>query len=196
MSEPRRALLDKAIRYAAEHGLAERSLRRIAGDLGTSHRMLIYHFGSRDGLLSAVVDEVEQDLQRSLDELMARVDLSPVDQGLQFWHKLTETTIAFGPLFFELATAAMRGAPHAQQVPHFAIRMWLKPLTRLWLRAGAAPERAPHLARLGLATANGLLLDLLLTGDRRRVDAAMTMFAEDLAARECAPPVADRAGSP
>jgi AcrR family transcriptional regulator len=187
VSEARRALLDKAIRHAAEHGFAERSLRQIATDLGTSHRMLIYHFGSRDGLLTAIVGEIEQDLRRNLDELMARADLSPVDQGLQFWHRLTETTVAFGPLFFELAAAAMRGAPHASQVPHLAIRMWLKPLTALWLRAGATPERAPHLARLGLATANGLLLDLLLTGDRRRVDAAMTMFVEAVVARECKP---------
>jgi AcrR family transcriptional regulator len=188
VSDPRQGLLDAAIRYAAEHGLTDRSLRQIAADLGTSHRMLLYHFGSRNGLLTAIVDDIQRELKNNLDELMARSDLSPIGQGLQFWHQLTETTISFGPLFFELATAAMRGAPHAQQIPRLAIGMWLKPLTTLWLRAGAAPQRAPQLARLGLATANGLLLDLLLTGERRRVDAAMAMFAEAVVARECAPP--------
>lgn len=187
MSEPRRDLLDAAIRYAAAHGLTDRSLRQIATELGTSHRMLLYHFGSRNGLLTAIVDDIQRELKNDLDELMARSDLSPINQGLQFWHQLTETTISFGPLFFELATAAMRGAEHAQQVPRLAIGMWLKPLTTLWLRAGATPERAPRLARLGLATANGLLLDLLLTGERRRVDAAMAMFADAVVARECAP---------
>src|SRR5205823_2488094 len=59
MSEARAKLLDAAIERIAHHGGADRSLRSLAADLGTSHRMLIYHFGSKEGLLTAVAREVE-----------------------------------------------------------------------------------------------------------------------------------------
>ena len=57
--ETRARLLDAAVDYALAHGIAEVSLRQLAGALGTSHRMLIHHFGSREGLLVAVVDAME-----------------------------------------------------------------------------------------------------------------------------------------
>ena len=51
-------LLTRTVEYFATHGVADTSLRRLAEEIGTSHRMLLYHFGSREGLLSAVVDRV------------------------------------------------------------------------------------------------------------------------------------------
>lgn len=37
-------------------GLTDLSLRTIAGEIGTSHRMLLYHFGSKEKLLVAAFD--------------------------------------------------------------------------------------------------------------------------------------------
>src|SRR5205823_5515582 len=59
-SVTRATLLDAAVDFAAGSGLADVSLRQMAAALGTSHRMLIYHFGSKEDLLVAVVDEVER----------------------------------------------------------------------------------------------------------------------------------------
>ncbi|MGN5377506.1 hypothetical protein ACQ4WX_06650 [Streptomyces lasalocidi] len=53
---------------------------------------------------------------------------------------------------------------------------WLEPLTAAETAAGADPASARDRARLGLATVRGLLLDLLATGDRAGVDAAMEEF--------------------
>ena len=58
--ERRRALLDALIEAFADGGIGDRSLREIAEAVGTSHRMLLHHFGSRDELLLAIVDEVER----------------------------------------------------------------------------------------------------------------------------------------
>ena len=55
----RERLLESVIRHFAADGLADQSLRRIAEAIGTSHRMLLYHFGSKDGLLLEVVRAVE-----------------------------------------------------------------------------------------------------------------------------------------
>ena len=52
-------LLDAVIEHFVADGLADQSLRRIAEATGTSHRMLLYHFGSREGLMLAVVRAVE-----------------------------------------------------------------------------------------------------------------------------------------
>ena len=52
-------LLAAVVADCAEHGLGHRSLRDIAGHVGTSHRMLIHHFGSREALMVAVVEAVE-----------------------------------------------------------------------------------------------------------------------------------------
>ena len=68
MSSPGRRgeLLDGACSYVLEHSLAALSLRPLALALGTSDRMLIYHFGSRDGLLGAVLDALGDRLSTSL----------------------------------------------------------------------------------------------------------------------------------
>ena len=48
---PRERLLAGAIEHVSQHGVGEISLRQLAAALGTSHRMLLYHFGSRGALL-------------------------------------------------------------------------------------------------------------------------------------------------
>lgn len=44
---PRDELLDRAVGWFAEHGIGDTSMRTLAAELGTSGRMLHYHFGSR-----------------------------------------------------------------------------------------------------------------------------------------------------
>ena len=58
--QPKDRLLDAAVEHALSRGIVDLSLREIASAIGTSHRMLIYHFGSCEGLLVAVVREVER----------------------------------------------------------------------------------------------------------------------------------------
>ena len=55
---PGREFLDRITAHIIEHGLSEAALRQLATIAGTSHRMLIYYFGSRDGLLGAVLHEL------------------------------------------------------------------------------------------------------------------------------------------
>jgi AcrR family transcriptional regulator len=52
-------LLARAIEAVRAHGWSTLSLRRLAELIGTSHRMLIYHFGSKEGLLTAIVQASE-----------------------------------------------------------------------------------------------------------------------------------------
>jgi len=171
----REALLARAIGHFAEHGVGDTSLRALAGAIGTSHRMLIYHFGSRDGLLAAVVDTVEQGardmLARIVDE--ARADPDPFEAGMRYWHLVTEDALIYGPLFFELTSHAMLGLPYAVDVRDKLVTTWLDALTAMWSARDVPTGEARAEATLDLAVARGLLHDLLLTGDRERIDAAM-----------------------
>src|SRR5690348_7958382 len=54
----RKDLLDAALTYIFEHGLADLSLRPLAEALGISHRTLLYHFGSKEQLIVEVLQEV------------------------------------------------------------------------------------------------------------------------------------------
>jgi len=169
----RQALLDRCVAYLQESGFSDASLREIAAGAGTSHRMLIYHFGSREGLLAEVVRTVEQQ-QRDL--LAALSDLPIEEQAEEFWRRVTEAALVYGPLFFELSAHAMQDLPHTEPLKADLINVWLPPLIELCVRAGIPPEQAPAYARLGLAASRGLLFDLLLTGDRAGVDEASALL--------------------
>ncbi|MEO6469806.1 MAG: TetR/AcrR family transcriptional regulator, partial [Acidimicrobiia bacterium] len=62
MSERRDELVAAATAWVLEHDLGGLSLRPLAKALGTSDRMLMYYFGSRDGLVAAISDFAGQQL--------------------------------------------------------------------------------------------------------------------------------------
>lgn len=64
-------LLDAVITYLVKHGLAELSLRPMAAAAGTSARLLIFRFGSKDQLLAEALEEMQGRLQRSIRALLA-----------------------------------------------------------------------------------------------------------------------------
>src|ERR1700732_3193886 len=55
----KQGLLDACTDYALEHGLPDR-LGPLATAADTSSRMLLYHFGTRDGLLREILGEARQ----------------------------------------------------------------------------------------------------------------------------------------
>jgi AcrR family transcriptional regulator len=173
----RERLLEAALAYVSERGVADVGFRELARALGTTHRKLGYHFGSKEGLLVEVVRAVEQDQRQTLADLAADDDLTPVERMRRLAHGLTDP--ALGPnerLFFELYGQALQGRRPASDLLPEAVTAWVEPLTSLSERAGVAPEDAPAHARLLIAVARGLLLDLLATGDRDTVLAAAELF--------------------
>jgi AcrR family transcriptional regulator len=170
-------VLRDAVTYFATHGTGDVSMRGLAAELGTSHRMLNYYFGSRDGLLTAVVEAVEADQRALLGGLLAdegEIDLH--EQLRRFWQRVGDAALIYAPLFFELSADAMRGLPHAESLRAALIAPWLELLEQRLRRWGYDEAAAAAQARLGLAVARGLLFDLLVSGDRAGVDAAMEAF--------------------
>ena len=169
-------LLRKVLDYFSENGIGDASLRQIAAGIGSSHRMLIYHFGTREGLLTAAMDAIEAREKAVLSEMMAGA-APGVDARImmwRFWTHIADVGAVYGPLFFEMTSVAMRGddVNAALRAPN--IDMWVTALAALYAREfGLGKAEARAQARLILAATRGLLLDLLLTGDRRAADVAM-----------------------
>jgi AcrR family transcriptional regulator len=176
----RERLLDGAVDYVAQHGVGELSLRPLAAALGTSHRMLIYHFGSKEGLMVEVVREVER---RQKEHFTAVHEIGdPVEATRQMWRRLTDPSLwPHERLFFEMYGQALQGRKGTEGLLDGIVDTWIASGAEVAERLGLPKEEARAKARLGLAVVRGLLLDLLATGDREGVDAAMEEFLKTLA---------------
>ncbi|MFJ5517133.1 TetR/AcrR family transcriptional regulator [Streptomyces griseoluteus] len=173
----RAQLVDAAVDHVAAHGIADLSLRGLGAAIGVSHRMLIHYFGSKEQLLVEIVRTSERRQRDVLSRLRLEPGLSPADVARLLWRQLTDPRLAGQErLFFEICGHALRGRPEAAPVLEGLVTDWLEPLVAAEVGAGAEPDAARNRARLGLATVRGLLLDLLATGDRPGVDAAMEEF--------------------
>jgi AcrR family transcriptional regulator len=177
LPNPREALLDDVVTYAQAHGLQDVSLRALAAAIGTSHRMLIYHFGSRDGVLAAVVDRVEAGQRDALAALAAGAERDPVAVTRRMWAALAEESMHESErLFFDVVALALRGRPGTERLRENLVEPWLSSGADAASALGLSPQLARAEARLGMALLRGLLLDLLVTGDRAGVDEALELF--------------------
>jgi AcrR family transcriptional regulator len=168
--ERRRELLDALVEEFASAGIGDRSLREVAGAVGTSHRMLLHHFGSRGELLLAIVEEVERRQMAVLRDLPT----GPAEGVAAMWADVRRPELRpFERLFFECYARGVQGEePYARLVPH-AVDAWLADVDAI---TGGTVD--PARARLGLAVIRGLLLDLVATDDDAGVDAAAQAFVD------------------
>jgi len=174
-------LLDAAIEFASAHGLSDVSLRQMATALGTSHRMLIYHFGSKEGLLVAVVNEVERRQRESMAALGTDTTMAPDETLRQMWRTLADPSLwPLERLFYEVYGQALQGRAQTTHFLDGVVESWLEPAAALGVRMGLSKRDARAWARLGLAVVRGLLLDLLATGDRTGCDDAIERFIATL----------------
>lgn len=162
--------------HALTHGLPER-IEPLASASGASARMLIYHFGSRDALLRAVLQHARQ---RQLDTFgdLLRVRLEePYTASLR--RAWTTMTGPEGQPYLRMF-GQLRESAEQQLCPDFrriATTDWLGPL-----EDGLRSVGRPDLATLVLAVIRGLLMDLDATADATRTDRAFADFLRGLEA--------------
>ena len=179
----RAELLDAVVRYLAEHGLANVSLRPMANELGVSVNALVHHFGSKDDLIVAALrrtESAQQDVESQW--LERRPNLSQADLLRAWWRWITASpqNLAVVRLGIEAAAldATVTGLP--RQVRGDQIGIWRANIEQRLLDEGVPPATATIEASLAKAMFTGLVVDLLASGQRARLSKALELGLERL----------------
>jgi AcrR family transcriptional regulator len=152
--------------------------------------MLLYHFGSREGLLTAVACAVEEAQRAEVSQLIT----ATAADSRRLWEHFSDPQLwPAERLFFELYGHALLGRPGTEGFLDNAIEPWVAEMASALTReTGMDDKTARAEARLGVAVTRGLLLDLLATGDRDGVTEAFeryVQYTESVYARDANQPV-------
>lgn len=170
--------LAAAADYVLEHGLAGLSLRPLASALGTSTRMLLYDFSSKEELVMAVLTEIRRREAAMLDGYAHASSASGPELVRAVWDWAGSVErVPFMRLFFEVYIDAMAHPGSYSQQGQAMVTEWLDQFGA----ALAGPSADAASATLVIAVLRGLLLDRLSTGNAERTDRALELFTQLIA---------------
>jgi AcrR family transcriptional regulator len=170
-------LLDRAVDYVLRRGLAQLSLRPLAKATGTSPRLLLYYFGSKEALVVEIIRRGRARQRETMANLKLTSTLSPRDVTRILWHHFSEPR--WEPLmrlFFEVYGLALQDRARFPGFLESAIDDWLTALEGCSSRAGFSRDDARALATVMIAGFRGFLLDLCATHDRARINHAVDLW--------------------
>lgn len=171
MPDPREALLGRVVAFVAHEGLTDLSLRQIAAGTGTSHRMLLHHFGSRAGLLAAIGSEVERRQRVSMSALSSE-SATPSAVLHRVWEEVSAPEMKpFVALFFEIVGQAIHHRPGTEDFREGLTEPWIDQARRAADQVGLEVTDAD--LRLAIAATRGLLIDLHTGGDPDAIEDAV-----------------------
>ncbi len=176
-SPRKRELLEAAYAYVLGNGLADMSLRPLAKAIGSSPRVLLFLFGSKEGLIRALLARMRENELRYLDEFRAvrgvPGGLAPAGQEVWSW-LAAPSHRALLALWVEGYARSLLGDPGPWAgFGRDTVRDWLELLAERQ-PAGRRDTPAAEAERtLLLAVLRGAMIDLLATGDIDRVNSAV-----------------------
>ena len=170
-------LLDAIVGYLVKHGVADVSLRPLAKAVGSSPRVLLYYFGSKEKLLAQAIRRL-RDLQRAgFGKLRDARYENPSDACRAIWQEMSAPeSLAMFQLSLETFTLALRHRRQFAQFLSTSVEDWLQFMSQSPIRQGARPEDARAFATVVIAGFRGFLLDYCATRDRKRIDQAVEMW--------------------
>jgi AcrR family transcriptional regulator len=175
-SARRDEVLELAYRYVLDHGMSGLSLRPLAAAVGSSPRVLLFLFGSKDELVRALLARARADELELLDRLRGAGDggdLGEVSAAVWRWLAADEHR----PLLRLWAEGYARSLVEPDGAwagfARATVEDWLELLASAQTRA-VRDTAAGVAERTGaLAVLRGALLDLLATDDTERTTAAV-----------------------
>jgi AcrR family transcriptional regulator len=171
-------LLDAIVHYLTKHGLADLSLRPLAKAVGSSPRVLLYYFGSKEKLVVKVLAEVRQRQRAIYGEIQA----ATFEEACRIiWkHMSAPDSEPLFRLFFEAYGIALRQPRLYKEFLHSTIADWLAFMADSLCREGYGHKQARAFATLVLAGFRGFMLDYCTTRDRKRLDHAVGLWLQTL----------------
>jgi AcrR family transcriptional regulator len=171
-------LLEGAYAYVLEHGLSDLSLRPLAAAIGSSPRVLLFLFGSKDGLVRALlararVDELALLADLGPDREDAPVGLAAATEQVWAWLAAVERRPLLRLWVEGYARSLVDPGGAWAGFAEATVRDWLDVLAACQEPAERDTRDGASRRTLALAMLRGGLLDLLATGDEERVTAAV-----------------------
>jgi AcrR family transcriptional regulator len=170
-------LLDAIVDYLTMHGVADLSLRPLAKGIGSSPRVLLYYFGSKDDLVIAALAHLRQRERRTWDPLPFETF---ADLGAIWRDMRAPAAEPWFRLFFETYGLALRDPRRFQDFLHSAVEDWLGYLTGVLRARGYTRAGARAVATVVLAGFRGFMLDYCASADRARLDRAVRLWLRAL----------------
>jgi AcrR family transcriptional regulator len=194
-------LLERAYRYVVAHGLTGMSLRPLAAAIGSSPRVLLFLFGSKEGLIRALLARARADELQLLARARPRRPAPGDPGGAAPLIRTTWRWLAAEPhqklltLWLEAYARSLTepGGPWAGFARQ-TVEDWLSLLSTGEPSGQPADPASRSEQTLALAVLRGALLDLLATGDEPRVTAAIERYLK-LAEHAQEPGQARRSGA-
>lgn len=172
-------ILERVTAYVLAHGISDLALRPLAASVGLSPRTLLYHFGSKESLVAAVLGRLRERQLVTFDRLRRDGTRSPRDLCRFAMEQLTsEPMLPMMRLFFEMYALALR---HPSRAPGFlksAVEDWLRFFADPICSGTTDPVRARTTATILLAGFRGFMLDYAATGDAERIRSAMQVWLD------------------
>jgi AcrR family transcriptional regulator len=167
---------EAATDYVLDHGLVGLSLRPMAAELGTSDRMLLYHFDGKDDLVSTVL-RVSSD--RAVAVIRALAPPSHVRQAvLDLWVAVTSPGLdRCQRMYVEAAALGLLGREPYVSVVREANALWIAALADYLTASGMPRDLAPRAVLLMDAAMMGFQLDVPL----HTADSVLAHAVADLA---------------
>ncbi|WP_328863034.1 TetR/AcrR family transcriptional regulator [Streptomyces sp. NBC_00306] len=168
------------------NGLADLSLRPLAKALGTSDRMLLYYFGSKEQLVAQALGQDEERpllmFRRALD--VAGAPQNPADMRRvleEIWRQFTAPDRRdILPVTFEAMTASVLNPDRYGPVMRSLLTEWRQALACAFTGLGMPNGKADAEATLLVDTLLGLLHAALADGDWPRATAVFQTLLDRL----------------
>ena len=155
----REALLEQVTDHVLVHGLIGLTLRPLAAAIGTSDRMLIYHFGSRDALVSEVVALATGRATAQVDALPGGPTVRSAVNRL--WRAYREEPLSsLLTLYCQAAASGLIGEEPYRSDARASNVQWAGALRHYLVRSGAPARRVARIVTLVDSSLYGFHLDL------------------------------------
>lgn len=178
----RERLLERIIAYVTDNGVTDLSLRPLAAAVGSSPRVLLYHFSSKEELVTTVLRRAGE-RQRSLVAQLRTRHAGSIEGCRELWSAISDpAALPIFRLFFEVYALALRDRErYAAFLANF-IAPWLKSIGDPLVDAGWSRADADAFGTYIVAAFRGFLLDLCATNERDRIDRAVELWLTTLTA--------------
>ncbi len=182
----KRELLDQVVRYLAQHSIGLLSLTPMAEALGMSRHRLNHHFGQRDELIATALRRAIE-MQEEVEAKWFAEDPAIRQDELfrKWWQWLTSNpeNLALVRLGLEAATldATVTGVSNTTRADQIGV--WRSEIENRLVAVGVPRNAAAIEATMAKAMFTGLVVDLMASGETKRLTSALELYLDHFAQR-------------